>query len=32
MTEHGLDLPYHTAVYRVIVENADPRSLLEVLC
>jgi len=32
MAEHGLDLPYHTAVYRVIVENADPRSLLEVLC
>jgi glycerol-3-phosphate dehydrogenase (NAD(P)+) len=32
MQEHGLDLPYHTAVYRVIVENADPRSLLEVLC
>lgn len=32
MTEHGLELPYHSAVYRVIVEGDDPRSLLEVLC
>ena len=30
--EHRLDLPYHQAVYRVLFEGADPRSILDVLC
>jgi glycerol-3-phosphate dehydrogenase (NAD(P)+) len=30
--EHGLYLPYHSAVHRVLLEGGDPRSLLEVLC
>ncbi len=29
--EHGLDLPYHTAIHRVLSEGADPRDILEVL-
>jgi glycerol-3-phosphate dehydrogenase (NAD(P)+) len=29
--EHGLDLPYHAAVERVIFEAADPECILEVL-
>lgn len=32
MQEHQLTLPYHEAVYRVLLEGGDPRSLLEVLC
>jgi glycerol-3-phosphate dehydrogenase (NAD(P)+) len=30
--ERQLVLPYHEAVYRVLLEGGDPRSLLEVLC
>ncbi len=29
--ETGLDLPYHLAIYRVLFEGGDPRSVLEVL-
>ncbi len=29
--ERGLDLPYHSAIYRVLFEGADPRHVLEVL-
>jgi glycerol-3-phosphate dehydrogenase (NAD(P)+) len=29
--EHGLDLPYHAAISRVLFEGADPRDILEVL-
>lgn len=29
--ERGLELPYHLAVYRVLFERADPRSVLDVL-
>jgi glycerol-3-phosphate dehydrogenase (NAD(P)+) len=29
--EHGLDLPYHAAIHRVLFEGADPRDILEVL-
>jgi glycerol-3-phosphate dehydrogenase (NAD(P)+) len=32
ITEAGLDLPYHLAVYRVLFEGHDPRHVLEVLC
>lgn len=28
---HGLDLPYHAAIHRVLTEGADPRDILEVL-
>lgn len=28
----GLDLPYHSSVYRVLLEGGNPASLLEVLC
>jgi glycerol-3-phosphate dehydrogenase (NAD(P)+) len=31
ITEAGLDLPYHLAVYRVLFEGLDPRHVLEVL-
>ena len=30
--EYGLDLPYHAAVHRVLLEGDHPKSLLEVLC
>jgi len=29
--DHGLDLPYHAAIHRVLFEGADPRDILEVL-
>ena len=29
--EHGLSLPYHSAIHRVLFEGADPRDILEVL-
>jgi glycerol-3-phosphate dehydrogenase (NAD(P)+) len=29
--EHGLDLPYHAAIQRVLSQGADPRDILEVL-
>jgi glycerol-3-phosphate dehydrogenase (NAD(P)+) len=29
--EAGLDLPYHEAVYRILVEQEDPRTILDVL-
>ena len=29
--EHGLDLPYHAAIHRVLSEGANPRDILEVL-
>jgi glycerol-3-phosphate dehydrogenase (NAD(P)+) len=28
----GIDLPYHAAVYRVLFEDAEPATILEVLC
>ncbi len=28
---HGLDLPFHAAVHRVLFDDADPRDILEVL-
>jgi glycerol-3-phosphate dehydrogenase (NAD(P)+) len=28
---HGLDLPYHTAVYRIVFEREDPRGILDTL-
>jgi glycerol-3-phosphate dehydrogenase (NAD(P)+) len=28
---HGLDLPYHAAIHRVLAHGADPRDILEVL-
>jgi len=31
ITEAGLDLPYHLAVYRVLFDGHDPRHVLEVL-
>jgi glycerol-3-phosphate dehydrogenase (NAD(P)+) len=31
ITEAGLDLPYHLAVYQVLFEGLDPRLVLEVL-
>jgi glycerol-3-phosphate dehydrogenase len=30
--EKGVALPFHSAIYRVLLENGDPRTLLEVLC
>ena len=30
--EAGLDLPYHRAVYGVLFEGRDPRSVMETLC
>jgi glycerol-3-phosphate dehydrogenase (NAD(P)+) len=30
-SEHGLLLPYHAAIYRVLFEGADPHDILEVL-
>jgi glycerol-3-phosphate dehydrogenase (NAD(P)+) len=30
--ERGLDLPFHNAINRVLLEGGDPRTLLEVLC
>lgn len=30
-TERSLDLPFHSAIYRVLLEGGDPRTLLEVL-
>jgi glycerol-3-phosphate dehydrogenase (NAD(P)+) len=32
VAERHLDLPYHLAVYRILFEREDPRSLLDVLC
>jgi glycerol-3-phosphate dehydrogenase (NAD(P)+) len=29
--DHGLELPYHAAIHRVLSEGADPRDILEVL-
>lgn len=29
--EHGLDLPFHTAIHRVLFEDARPEEILEVL-
>jgi glycerol-3-phosphate dehydrogenase (NAD(P)+) len=29
--DHGLDLPYHAAIHRVLSEGANPRDILEVL-
>jgi glycerol-3-phosphate dehydrogenase (NAD(P)+) len=29
--EHGLELPYHTAIHRVLFEDARPEEILEVL-
>ena len=29
--EHGLDLPYHAAIDRVLTRGADPRDIMEVL-
>ncbi|MEX0991660.1 MAG: NAD(P)H-dependent glycerol-3-phosphate dehydrogenase [Actinomycetota bacterium] len=31
-TEHAMELPFHTAIFRVLLEGGDPRTLLEVLC
>ncbi len=31
-TEHAMDLPFHTAIFRVLLDGGDPRTLLEVLC
>ena len=31
-SELGLDLPYHRAVYKVLFEGDDPRSVMETLC
>lgn len=30
-SEHSLDLPFHSAIFRVLLEGDDPRTLLEVL-
>jgi glycerol-3-phosphate dehydrogenase (NAD(P)+) len=30
--EKGVDLPFHSAIFRVLLEKGDPRTLLEVLC
>jgi glycerol-3-phosphate dehydrogenase (NAD(P)+) len=30
-SDHGLDLPYHVAIHRVLSEGANPRDILEVL-
>jgi glycerol-3-phosphate dehydrogenase (NAD(P)+) len=30
--EKGLDLPYHRAVYRVLFDGDDPRTVMETLC
>jgi glycerol-3-phosphate dehydrogenase (NAD(P)+) len=30
--EQGLDLPYHEAVFRVLFEGTNPRSVFDVLC
>lgn len=30
--EQGLSLPFHSAIYRVLLEGGNPRTLLEVLC
>jgi glycerol-3-phosphate dehydrogenase len=29
--ENAVDIPYHTAIHRVLFEGADPREVLEVL-
>ena len=29
--ETGIDLPYHRAVYRILFEGEDPRTILDVL-
>ena len=31
-SERGLELPFHSAIYRVLLDGGDPRTLLEVLC
>jgi glycerol-3-phosphate dehydrogenase len=30
--ERGVSLPFHSAIYRVLLAGGDPRTLLEVLC
>ncbi len=30
-TEAGVDLPYHTAIYRIVSQHEDPRRILDVL-